>query len=120
MRLRLVLGMALVLLVAMALPASAAPNHTSATYTNNGCSWSGYHNYDEDGSDSFAFASTSKRGGNCVEVSVRMKYGSTTTGYNYGSSYASLYHTGWSLDFQWSDHNADPLGPPPYVGFRMN
>jgi len=48
-----------------------------------------------------------------------MKYDSTTTGYNYGSWKARLYHTGWSLDFKWSDHNADPLGPPPYVGFRM-
>ncbi len=111
--------MALVLLVTTALPASASPNHTSATYTNNGCSWSGYHDYDESGSDSFAYASTSKRGGNCVEVSVRMRYNNTTTSYNYDDTFTWLRHNGWSLDFKWSDHNADPLGPPPYVGFRM-
>lgn len=91
----------------------ATSPHNSALHTNNGCSWDGYHAY----SSSSARADTEKKGGNCVEVHVRM---STSTGLtqDWDSTKAAVSVSS-SLSFNYSDHNADPLGPPPYIGFRM-
>lgn len=98
------------------LPASASNFHWSGWVTNNACEWRGYHDYDEFG-PGYAQAVTYGRG-SCSEVGVRLWVnGSYTPGYGQTSAFA--YVSGWGLDFNFSDHNADPEGPPPYVGFRL-
>lgn len=94
-------------------PALASSPHNGPLQTNNGCSWDGYHNY----SSSSARADTEKKGGNCVEVHVRMAYNGTSI-QDWDSSKAAVSVSG-TITFNYSDHNADPLGTPPYVGYRL-
>jgi len=94
-------------------PASAASPHYGFLATNNGCSWDGYHSY----SGSSATADTEKKGGNCVEVHVVLSV-STTTLQDWDATKAVASASG-TLSFNYSDHNADPLGPPGYVGYRL-
>ncbi len=97
------------------LPATTWSGHYTDWVENNGCEWRGYHRYDEV-RDGYARGITWGRGA-CSEVSVRVWVdGNYTPGY--GQTRASASVTGWGLDFNYTDHNADPEGPPPYVGFR--
>lgn len=104
-------------LAAGAAPIYASSPHNSALYTNNGCSWDGYHKYTNSSTSGSATADTEKKGGNCVEVHVRMGYNGTTS-QDWDATKAIVSFTG-STSFSYSDHNADPLGPPAYVGFRI-
>lgn len=101
--------------------ATAFPNHSSGNVTNNSCTWRGYHNYYQvDQYGSGANSSTQNMSG-CLEVSVRMHYDvfySTLTFAPYFASQAREWY-GLPSEFHWSDHNANPLGSPPWVGFRM-
>jgi len=111
----MVMAVAMLLLLA-AVPAMASSGHSAST-TNNGCEWKGYHSYDEVDSG-FAYGYTDELSGTCVEVNVKVRVNSANT-WDYGTSFASVYISGWDLNFNYSDHNADPLGPDPYVGFRL-
>jgi len=114
-RVLIVMAAALLFLLAAVPAIATSPNSGSAT--NNGCSWAGYHSYDEVDSG-FAYGYTDKTGGNCVEVNVKVRVNGSNT-WDYDDDFASVYISGWGLDFNYSDHNADPLGPAPYVGFRL-
>lgn len=105
------------LVVAMALPADAKKNHTSNTYTNNGCPWVGYHNW----GSGYAEAYTTHFDGTglfCTEMQVKLR----VNGYTYidnDADYAAYQISANIYSFSWTDHNANPSGPPPWVGFRM-
>lgn len=113
----LVVALAMLMMLA-AVPVVATSGHSAQAGPNNGCTWKGYHSYDEVG-DGFAYGYTDEVGdGDCVEVNVKVRVNGNNT-WDYGADWASVYISGWGLDFNYSDHNADPLGPPPYVGFRL-
>ena len=95
--------------------ANASSPHSSALKTNSGCSWDGYHKYTNGSSIT---ADTEKKSGNCVEVSVALKRVGGTAIWQYNATKAVASVTG-AVTFEYSDHNADPLGTAPYVGFRM-
>ncbi len=96
--------------------AGASTNHNSSISTNNGCSYDGYHKYTNGSS---ATADTEKKSGNCVEVSVRLWRSGSSTSINHYHPTKAIASVSGSITFVSSDHNADPLGTPPYVGFNM-
>lgn len=106
-----------VLLAFAPIPASATSNHWSSwTGPNHGCEWLGHHSYDEIGAGHARGATYGR--GDCSEVMVKVWYDDThVRGFGQVVANASVY--GWGLDFKYTDHNADPEGPPPYVGFRL-
>lgn len=110
--------MLLLAVVSLSAPAMASSPHTSSTHTNNGCSWKGYHSYDEVGSG-FAHGETWVVSGTCSEVNVKVKVVGQSLRTDYDPSYAVVDFSGTNMNFDYSDHNADPTGPPVYVGFRM-
>jgi hypothetical protein len=108
-----VVAVALSVATGVGVVAATSP-HNSTVHTDNGCSWDGYHRYDS----GFATADTEKKSGNCVEVHVRLFVNGSLVSQDWDATKAVASITGW-ITFDYSDHNADPLGPPTYVGFRM-
>lgn len=99
--------------------ALATSPHQSPYYVNNGCKWLGYHEYSATrvvGITHEEIPDTS--GFDCAEVSVKIRVNGVDF-WGYHLTYAVATVDGSGLVFTHSDHNADPPGVPPYVGFRM-
>ena len=125
-RMRVVVFVAIAAVVLFGATAAASNFHTSSTYTNNGCSWKGGHSWYDVNPPYFTVAEGQSWTGetvqySCSQVSVRMRYDIWTTSYAYHWDWASVYRQipGPLFNFHWSDHNADPPGSPPWVGFRL-
>ena len=93
------------------------PYHKSSTKSYNGCDYFGEHDAVQVVSgDWVAGAGTSNEGG-CAEVSVKLRVDGLDW-YDWDASYAwaNVQPAGWLM---WSDHNANPLGPAGWIGFKM-
>lgn len=118
-----VAGVALIVWIVAGMPAALASNfHTSAWYSaqsSNGlaCKWQGHHEWDYDGTWG-AFYGWTQRSGDCAEVSVKLRVSGSDL-WDWDENFASVITSGWNLVLNYSDHNADPVGPPVYVGFRL-
>lgn len=99
--------------------AAAHPYHKSLTYTNNGCKWYGVHEVASTVGGEFAAGAGTYRVAGCVEVHVRLKVDNKPILEDYDYSLASVAINPMNT-FKYSDHNANPSGAPPYVGFRFS
>lgn len=102
------------------LSAGAADNHTSAWVLNNGCKWRGHHNFGTPTTQIVTATTTEDAGQSCAEVAVKVRWGAGDV-WDWDAAFAEvrISYQGANNLFVHSDHNADPVGPPPYVGFRM-
>lgn len=107
----LVLTVALFSLFVLESTAGASPNH-SGWAEENGCLWIGEHDYDSQNAEASTFTTDG------CDVHVRLAFNGTEVLEDYDDSSAWAAVGSWSVDFDYSDHNAYVPGPY-WVGFRL-